>query len=89
VWAAKCLFAMLIDDIERTIRSNPGLTATELSRILFRRDGYAERINGACNALARVGRVERRGKGGFGHPFRYYPSQVTPFASGASYGGVH
>lgn len=76
---------MLIDDVERTIRDNPGLTATQLARILFGRHGYAERINGACHALARLGRVERRGRGGFGDPFRYYPSQVGGGPSAAGY----
>jgi hypothetical protein len=67
---------MLIDDVERTIRDNPGLTATELARILYGRDGYAERINGACHALSRVGWVERQGRGGFADPFRYFPMQI-------------
>jgi hypothetical protein len=64
---------MLIDDIERTIRANPGLKATQIAQVLYGRDGYAERINNGCLALARVGRIKRLGRGGPGDPFTYHP----------------
>ena len=65
--------AMLLDDVERIIRERPGLTATQIARVLFGANGYAEQVNHSCLALARVGRIERRGRGGPGAPFAYYP----------------
>jgi hypothetical protein len=64
---------MLLDDVERIIKEKPGLTATQMARLLFGSNGYAERINGACRILERSGRIERRGRGGPGNPFTYYP----------------
>jgi hypothetical protein len=64
---------MLLDDVERIIREKPGLTATQIARLLFGAGGYAEKVNHSCLALARVGRVERYGRGGPGNPFTYYP----------------
>jgi hypothetical protein len=64
---------MLLDDVERTICANPGLTATQIARVLFGADGYAEQVNHSCLGLVRVGRIERRGRGGPGDPFTYYP----------------
>jgi len=64
---------MLLDDVERTIRNMPGLTATQIARALYGPNGYAEQINHGCLALAQVGRIERRGRGGPGDPFTYYP----------------
>jgi hypothetical protein len=64
---------MLIDDVERTIRQSPGLTATEIAQAMFGESGYQERINSACHLLMKQGRIERNGKGGPGHPFTYNP----------------
>jgi len=64
---------MLLDDIERIICEKPGLTATQIARVLFGASGYGERVNHICLALARVGRIERRGRGGPGDPFTYFP----------------
>jgi hypothetical protein len=65
--------AMLLDDVERIIRETPGLTGTQIARTLYGPGGYAEQINHSCLALARVGRIERRGRGGPGDPFTYHP----------------
>jgi hypothetical protein len=64
---------MLLDDVEKIIMEKPGLTATQMARLLFGSNGYAERINGACLGLLRSGRIERRGRGGPGAPFPYHP----------------
>jgi len=64
---------MLLDDVERIIREEPGLTATQIARLLLGPNGYAERINGACQVLLLSGRIEGRGRGGPGNPFTYYP----------------
>ena len=67
---------VLIDDVERQIRRTPGLTAMELARVLFGDNGYDQRVSAECRALAYVGRIERRGKGGPGHPFTYFPAVI-------------
>jgi len=64
---------MLIDDVERTIRQHPDLSATEIARVMFGENGYQEQINAACRLLTEQGRIERNGKGGPGDPFTYSP----------------
>ena len=64
---------MLIDDIKEVIHRTPGLTATQIAEILFGPDGYHQRVASMCLALWEHGRVERRGNGGPGDPFTYYP----------------
>ncbi len=67
---------MLMDQIEKTVLQIPGQTATEIARSLFGLDGYQERVNHLCAALVKAGRIERRGKGGPGDPFKHYPVRV-------------
>ena len=68
---------MLIEDVERLINQAPGLTATALAQKLFGHDGYHSRVSAECRALVHVGRVEPRGYGGPGDPFRYYPISLS------------
>jgi hypothetical protein len=72
---------MLLDDVERLIREAPGLTATALAHRLFGHDGYHSRVSAECRALVHVRRVERRGGGGPGDPFTYYPIHNRPRSS--------
>jgi hypothetical protein len=65
---------MLLEKVEHLIREAPGLTATELSQKLFGINGYHSRVNAECRALHHVERVARRGSGGPGDPYRYFPS---------------
>ncbi len=65
---------MLIEDVERLIEEAPGLTATALAQRLFGHDGYHSRVSAEIRALVHVGRIERRGAGGPGHPFTYHPA---------------
>jgi hypothetical protein len=64
---------MLIDDVERAIQRKPGLTATEIARELFGKNGYAEQVRSACQALRVAGRIDRSGGGRPKDPFRHYP----------------
>jgi LysR family transcriptional regulator, hca operon transcriptional activator len=68
---------MLIDDIEKLICRTPGLTAAALAHALFGEDGYNQRVNTECRTLVYSRRVERRGHGGPGDPFKYYPRLET------------
>ena len=65
---------MLIDDVERIIRTTPGLTATQIARNLYGINGYGERVRSVCQTLHALGRIERTGLGGPGDPFRFYPA---------------
>jgi hypothetical protein len=65
---------MLADDIERIIRQHPGLTATQIAAKLYGIHGYHERVGGGCRRLCESGRVQRRGTGGAGDPFTYFPA---------------
>jgi hypothetical protein len=64
---------MLVDELEGLICKTPGLTATELACGLFGPHSYGGRVSAECRMLAHVGRIERRGSGGPGDPYRYFP----------------
>lgn len=67
----------MLDRLAKLIHDRPGLTATELARELHGDDGYHERVGGACRVLAQFGKVKRRGNGGPGDPYTYYPPERT------------
>lgn len=52
------------------------LTEAEIASRLFGRTGYQQRVNSACRQLIREYRVERRGSGGPGDPFRYRRKRI-------------
>lgn len=64
----------MLDRLERLIRDRPGLTATQLAEQLYGIDGYHERVGGACRTLVQLGKVGRRGGGGPGNPYTYFPA---------------
>ena len=67
------LFSMSVaDDILDEVSSNPGLTESDLVRLLFgRRSAYQQRVNSTCRRLVQEGRLERLGKGGAADPYTY------------------
>ena len=75
---------MLIDDVERIIRTASGLTATQIARKLYGHNGYGERVRSVCQTLHKLGRVERTGMGGPGDPFRFYPAADASASSSSS-----
>ncbi len=75
---------MLIDNIERIIRTTPGLTATQIARQLYGNSGYGERVRAVCQALHKLGRIERTGMGGPGDPFRFNPPADATISSSLS-----
>jgi hypothetical protein len=50
-------------------------TELELAKAVHGDSGLQQNVNQDCEALARMDRVDRRGVGGPGKPFRYYPKQ--------------
>ena len=65
----------LADEIEDLVRRNSGLSEIDLARLL---PGpvYQQQVNSACRRLVAEGRLERQGKGGWQHPFTYYPPRI-------------
>jgi hypothetical protein len=63
----------LVDDIEELVRRNLGLTDIDLVRMLHGRGAYQQQVNSICRHLVAEGRLERQGRGGWQHPFTYYP----------------
>ena len=48
-------------------------TEIELAQAIHGDQAYQQRANQDCNMLLNAGKVERRGDGGAGDPFRYWP----------------
>jgi len=67
---------MLADEIEALVLRKPGLTEIELARMLRGPDSYLPQIKSTCRHLVAEGRLERQGRGGWQHPFTYYPTGI-------------
>jgi hypothetical protein len=63
---------MKSDVLEFLIAKGPGRTELELARAIYGDGGYQQSVNQDCEALARMGKAERRGGGIQGNPYRYY-----------------
>lgn len=57
------------------IRNSPGRTESELAHALFGDHASQARVNFPCRLLEIRQCVERRGLGGPGDPYRYYPGE--------------
>ncbi|MFK7869624.1 MAG: hypothetical protein AB8B58_10335 [Roseobacter sp.] len=64
----------VIDDVEALIFRRPGLSEVAISEEIFGKGARQQQVNPSCRQLSRQGRVERRGRGGNGDPFTYYPA---------------
>lgn len=60
--------------IEVFVRQWPGRTQREIAVGLFGTKWSQQRVNQDCSLLVSQGRIERRGRGGWAEPFRYYPA---------------
>ena len=67
----------LADHIDQLVSHRPGMAEPALAKSLFGRVGYQQRVNSTCRRVFREGHLERRGNGGPGHPFTYYPGRIT------------
>jgi hypothetical protein len=68
----------LADEIEKLVRSTPGLTDMDLALALHERARSRHRIISSCRRLVAEGRIERQGRGGSQSPFTYYPGGGRP-----------
>jgi len=75
----------LADEIEKLVRRKPGLTQMDLARMLHGRAGYKQQVNLTCRRLVAEGRLERKGRGGWGDPFTYYPPRIKHRAGGETH----
>ena len=55
------------------IEKGPGRTEAQLAEAIFGPSGYQQRVNQDCQLLVNRGEVERRGLGGPGQPYTYFP----------------
>ncbi len=65
--------ATIIERLLDLIEKKPGLTESELAKVLFGPGSYQQRVNGDCRLLISRNLVERKGLGGPSDPFRYHP----------------
>ena len=68
----------LADEIEKLVRSTPGITDMDLAHALHECARSRHQINSICRRLVAEGRIERQGRGGWQTPFTYYPRGGRP-----------
>jgi hypothetical protein len=61
------------EDVETLVTRKPGMTAPDIARALFGPKGFQQQVNPSLLGLYREGRIDRRGYGGSGDPYTYYP----------------
>jgi hypothetical protein len=66
-------FVTVADAIEAIISRQPGLTAVQISQLLFANECECERVDLVCRRLIAEGRIKRTGAGTIGNPFAYSP----------------
>jgi hypothetical protein len=70
-------FVTMADAIESLIARRPGLTAAQISQMLFAKGCESERIDMICRRMIAEGRLHRSGAGTIGSPFSYSPKLTT------------
>ena len=65
----------IADVLRFLIEKGPGRTEAQLAEAIFGARGYQQRVNQDCSAMDFLGTVERRGAGGPGDPYRYFPKE--------------
>ena len=63
------------DVLHYLIRKGPGRTELELARAIHGDKAYQQGVNTHCSMLVIEGKAERRGAGGPGDPYRYWPTE--------------
>ena len=68
-------FVTVADAIETLVTRKPGLTAAQISQLLFANECESERVNLMCRRLIAEGRLKRTGTGTVASPFAYSPKR--------------
>jgi hypothetical protein len=68
-------FVTMADAIESLIACHSGLTAAQISQMLFTNKCEAERVELICRRLIAEGRLKRSGTGTIANPFSYAPKR--------------
>jgi hypothetical protein len=68
-------FVTMADAIETLIARQPGLTAAQISQMLFANECEAERVELICRRLIAEGRLKRGEAGTIDNPFSYAPKR--------------
>ena len=63
------------DVLQYLIQKGPGRTELELARAIHGGESYQQSVNTHCAMLVIEGKAERRGAGGRGEPYRYWPAR--------------
>jgi hypothetical protein len=70
-------FVTMADAIESLIARQPGLTAVQISEMLFANGCESDRIDLICHRMIAEGRLHRSGAGTIGSPFAYSSKRAT------------
>lgn len=62
------------DVLQYLIQKGPGRTELELARAIHGDKAHSQNVNTYCVMLVIEGKAERRGGGGPGEPYRYWPT---------------
>jgi hypothetical protein len=71
-----------VNVLEYLISKGPGRTAVELARAIHGGRAYQPQVNQDCALLVASRKAERRGGGGVGDPYRYFPLKPAAHAGG-------
>jgi hypothetical protein len=69
-------FVTMADAIETLIARRPGVTAAQISQMLFANKSESERVDLMCRRLIAEGRIKRCGDGTIASPFAYAPKRA-------------
>ncbi|MGY3355098.1 hypothetical protein ACVWZK_001761 [Bradyrhizobium sp. GM0.4] len=67
-----------IDVLQFLIEKGPGRTEIELARAIHGEQAHQQQVNQDLVLLVGRGNADRRGEGGPGDPYRYYPHRPSP-----------
>ena len=70
-------FVTVAEAMETLVARQPGLTAAEISQLLFANECESERVDLMCRRLIAEGRLKRVGAGTDADPFVYSPKHAT------------
>src|SRR6516164_1540462 len=69
-------FVTVAEAMETLVARQPGLTATQISQLLFANECESERVDLMCRRLIAKGRLQRCGADTIADPFAYSPKRA-------------